>query len=573
MSLPLAAALLAFLPAVAQSAEVVLTSRGEAAVQEHAFDDQAASFSQIVNGSTPTGWIKIGTPPKWLLVIFDTGSDILVAKTWDTVQTELDKLDQGVRGMVQPTDHLYNHASSSTYRVKMMKNEHGKNVRAQSEISYGSGSAITDEGNDTVAVGHFALDNFSISEITADSLSLLHTDANISGILGLQHMKNRSAGMSIFNRLRDADQLHSFGYCRGTGDNGTFIWGDHSTEGHEIPVIGSIHWAVKLSTMKITATANASGNATHHDNHTSIITRMQDQGENHSVSNVAIMDTGSNIIAGPTPIMEALSNKANVKADCSNFDSLPDIHFSLGGHAVTVTPKGYVMKIAMPDIGMGGYGDGDGDSADGFGDGDGDGSEDGAGESGGDGDGMGLDQQAVKHQRHRAHQKAKLGWKAAIAHLKKHKGIDLAPAMANVELDDPTLNATLPEFMCMPAFVPLDKETSFGPLYIVGTPLLQTTYARWSWAKDDESPKIFLKNLTESSTCHSARADSWADTSVSLEADGSVSSSPLLRSEPRPIIQDTARNQEQSFKGPFIRTIDEIFYPHWATRLENGGQL
>ncbi len=45
-------------------------------------------------------------------------------------------------------------------------------------------------------------------------------------------------------------------------------------------------------------------------------------------------------------------------------------------------------------------------------------------------------------------------------------------------------NATAQEFLCMPALVPLDKHTKFGALYIVGTPLLDSYYARWSFAKD-----------------------------------------------------------------------------------------
>merc|ERR1719271_1782381 len=64
-------------------------------------------FVQLVNGSTPTGWMEMGTPPKYLLVIFDTGSDKLVAKTWDTVSSELSSVDQGIQGMVQPSALIY----------------------------------------------------------------------------------------------------------------------------------------------------------------------------------------------------------------------------------------------------------------------------------------------------------------------------------------------------------------------------------------------------------------------------------------------------------------------------------
>lgn len=173
-------------------------------------------FRQPTNGSTPTGWIQLGTPPKWLLTIFDTGSDKLVAKTWDTVKTELANMDEGISEMVLPSDRIYNHASSSSYKKRLMLDPStGKLEPMQSQISYGSGTAFTDEGNETVMVGGQSLDNFSLSEITADTLSLLHTKKGVSGVLGLQHMKNQSLGASLFSRMRDADLMASFGYCRG----------------------------------------------------------------------------------------------------------------------------------------------------------------------------------------------------------------------------------------------------------------------------------------------------------------------------------------------------------------------
>merc|ERR1712032_513882 len=45
-------------------------------------EDGMQELRQQVNGSTPTGYIDVGTPSVKMLVIFDTGSDKLVAKTW-----------------------------------------------------------------------------------------------------------------------------------------------------------------------------------------------------------------------------------------------------------------------------------------------------------------------------------------------------------------------------------------------------------------------------------------------------------------------------------------------------------
>merc|ERR1719387_1047467 len=153
--------------------------------------------------------------------------------------------------MVVPSKLIYDHATSSSYQHQYMTDKSGKKVPKQSAITYGSGTAITDDGTESVLVGDRDLKNFTVMEITADSLQLLHTSKGIAGVLGLQHMQNQSLGHSLFSRLRDADLLSAFGYCRGTGNNGTFIWGDDSTEGTEIEVIGQMHWAMKLMEVKV----------------------------------------------------------------------------------------------------------------------------------------------------------------------------------------------------------------------------------------------------------------------------------------------------------------------------------
>jgi hypothetical protein len=532
------------------------------------------SFTQDVNGSTPTGWMKLGTPPKWLFVIYDTGSDKLVAKTWDTLQNELASIDQGVQGMVLPSDMIYDHNASSSYIRKYTTDPHTNESKpARNEIAYGSGMAITDEGADNVSIGHFMLQNFSISEITADSLQLLHTKKGISGVLGLQHMKNKSLGASFFSSMRDAGKFTSFGYCRGSGDNGTFIWGDSSTEGTELAVVGQMHWAVHLGSIHINPHPNASTDdhgsgplnrtTRHHagdDNKIVVRTgsfierrgwwpfagangglddsEAPDQdasqadadadavdaqpeelfanGSSETPLNpcagnkcVGILDTGSNIIAGPSAFMQAISMKVNVAQDCSNFDTLPTITLEFGGQNLTVHPEGYVMKVPMPnwaDIAAGG---GDAKAMD----------EDGQADAPVIKNslltGISLGQTGVR---------AKSGWKAVFQHLRDHKGIDLSTAMrASLDFDDYIFNATgdansssdnatasVPQFMCMPALVPLDKHTKYGPLFVVGTPLLQTHYARWSWKKGDDSPKIYIKKLSECETCKHSSASTPA---------------------------------------------------------------
>merc|ERR1719506_1374588 len=192
---------------------------------------------------------------------------------------------------------------------------------------------------------------------------------------------------------------------------------------------------------------------------------------------IGILDSGSNIIAGPTPVMKALAAKLDVKMDCSNFETLPTISFMFGGKNVTIAKEGYVMKMRYPKW---------------------------AAEqvaSGMDGEDAGLMEQGERQQSH-------TGWEVVFEELRRTRGIDLT---MHVRSDPITIgdNATMArqtktEFMCMPALVPMDRQTAMGPLYIVGTPLLETHYARWSWPKDKPSPQIFIQSLALSETCERA---------------------------------------------------------------------
>ena len=142
----------------------------------------SSPIHQAVNGSTPIGSIWLGTPPVTLEVIFDTGSHQLLVKTWDTIKTEMQIVDGGIGDEVKPTSKIYNHNRSSTY-TRQFTYKGGIKHPKKGFIAYGSGMAVTDEGSDNVSIGHFMLENFSILEITADSLQLLQA----AGIEVLEH--------------------------------------------------------------------------------------------------------------------------------------------------------------------------------------------------------------------------------------------------------------------------------------------------------------------------------------------------------------------------------------------------
>eukprot|EP00419_Tripos_fusus_P030960 CAMPEP_0172778412 /NCGR_PEP_ID=MMETSP1074-20121228/201894_1 /TAXON_ID=2916 /ORGANISM="Ceratium fusus, Strain PA161109" /LENGTH=382 /DNA_ID=CAMNT_0013615345 /DNA_START=19 /DNA_END=1164 /DNA_ORIENTATION=- len=56
------------------------------------------------------------------------------------------------------------------------------------------------------------------------------------------------------------------------------------------------------------------------------------------------VDTGTSQLAGPTHVINELSNRLNVKQDCSNFHDLPNLGFVVGGNIMNLKPQDYVDK-------------------------------------------------------------------------------------------------------------------------------------------------------------------------------------------------------------------------------------
>eukprot|EP00427_Karlodinium_veneficum_P003058 CAMPEP_0169168820 /NCGR_PEP_ID=MMETSP1015-20121227/61192_1 /TAXON_ID=342587 /ORGANISM="Karlodinium micrum, Strain CCMP2283" /LENGTH=631 /DNA_ID=CAMNT_0009241589 /DNA_START=149 /DNA_END=2044 /DNA_ORIENTATION=+ len=601
------------------SKHITLNSRGDASYErrgdidsepQSSVDEEGDEYIQVVNGSTPTGWVHLGSPPKKMLAIFDTGSDKFVAKTWETLEAEMLSFDPSSEGMVMPTMWVYDHNTSSTYEHKLIwKNTTREWVPEREMISYGSGVAETLDGFDTLHVGGHSIDNMTLSEITADSLQLLHTRAGISAVMGLQHMKNKSLGSSVFSVARNRSMLTSFGYCvdpRGressqegddelSGDNGTFIWGDKSTEGTKLDVVGDMHWAVKLGTMQVMGGKQRNSTGPEDENSTAdaikqkfkdasfgrggesklrqageepyrtrgtfgrddatpyheevredeeVITEAEAACANNSCC--GILDSGSNIIAGPTHLMKAIADQLDVDPFCKNYEDLPKIQLVFGGMTVNVSKEGYVMKVPVPKWAGNGE-DAGGDVA--TLDNDVDPSESEAS--------MPTKRWSLSEVSSRI--TSKRNWKAVFERLHRERGIDFRPILSNFLESENQTDGDAPALMCMPALVPLDMRTKFGPLFVVGTPLLATHYARWSFPKDATNPSIYLKKLEDCDRCRHAHESAQPKF---LQAGAARS---FIRSESQGTVSATQPDERRS--GPVIRHIDDIRFPHWARRI------
>jgi len=56
------------------------------------------------------------------------------------------------------------------------------------------------------------------------------------------------------------------------------------------------------------------------------------------------VDTGTSMLAGPSDLVDKLSNMVNAKEDCSNFHELPNLGFQIGDMVLNLKPEDYMDK-------------------------------------------------------------------------------------------------------------------------------------------------------------------------------------------------------------------------------------
>merc|ERR1740121_1193351 len=56
------------------------------------------------------------------------------------------------------------------------------------------------------------------------------------------------------------------------------------------------------------------------------------------------VDTGTSQLAGPSDIIDSLTQQLNLSSSCENYDSLPDLGFVIGGRILSLAPGEYVDR-------------------------------------------------------------------------------------------------------------------------------------------------------------------------------------------------------------------------------------
>merc|ERR1719375_1067108 len=172
------------------------------------------------------------------------------------------------------------------------------------------------------------------------------------GIAGLMHNANGvQDGKSLFQHLRDRG-MESMGYCINKHGESQLYWFDdrHLPDGaKKVDVVCQHHWGVTTSAIAV--------------GHNDIKPRLAPEGaERYSDPEakgkkaqelcgdgpcVAILDTGTNFIVGPEPIIENTVLeivRVGFREDCMfSYKALPDIVITLDQESFHIKPHHYIV--------------------------------------------------------------------------------------------------------------------------------------------------------------------------------------------------------------------------------------
>jgi len=268
------------------------------------------------------GTVEIGAQRQSFDVVFDSGSGNLVLPASDCV-TDACLLH-----------HRYNQTESLSSR-RVTCNASDPEMQDEASLHFGTAEIIGRCVDDQICIGAAC---YRGSFIAASYESPFFTSFDYDGVLGLglSQLSQRGSEFSAVERLKATEKLHHtmFAVFLSREDSsvevseitfGSFKTSHMESDLHWVPISrASGYWEVKIDDITI-------------DNH------PQDLCANCFVA----LDTGTTDLAGPSRIIEALSQRLNVEPDCSNLDHLPRLGFLVNGQTLNLEPKEYIDDDAI----------------------------------------------------------------------------------------------------------------------------------------------------------------------------------------------------------------------------------
>eukprot|EP00747_Dinoflagellata_sp_TGD_P101953 gnl/TRDRNA2_/TRDRNA2_168513_c0_seq5.p1 gnl/TRDRNA2_/TRDRNA2_168513_c0~~gnl/TRDRNA2_/TRDRNA2_168513_c0_seq5.p1 ORF type:complete len:588 (+),score=157.98 gnl/TRDRNA2_/TRDRNA2_168513_c0_seq5:86-1849(+) len=298
---------------VAMRHEALLFARTKSH-SRHRMGLRSAEELGVVHKTAYWGEISVGTPAQPFKVIFDTGSGNLILPS------------SNCDGAGCKPHKKYNSKASTT--SSFVTNEKGE---SSSEITFGTGQIEGDFFKDKMCIGEsLCIDaNF----IAADKESAEpFREIPFDGIMGLG-FKDLSMGGG-FNMI---DELTKNGALPGgqisfyltDGGDSEVTFGGYKSE----YLASDIVWApVEVQSWWQVAVQDITFN-------------NQPKNLCDGECRVAV-DTGTSMLAGPSDLVDKLTEMIGAKDDCSNYDSLPKLGFQVGDKVLNLLPDDYMDKSA-----------------------------------------------------------------------------------------------------------------------------------------------------------------------------------------------------------------------------------
>ncbi|SIO73382.1 Cathepsin E-B [Babesia microti strain RI] len=267
--------------------------------------EDPASIEELINfhNSQYFGKIKVGTPGKDFVVVFDTGSSQLWIPS------------------IKCSDGCENHERFDPKNSTTYKSQNGDNGdKAISSIKYGSGECVLELGYDEVRVGNLVVKNQSIGLALKESKHPFG-DLPFDGLVGLGLPEIGSNGSfddknsplmdSIKHQNLLKNNIFAFYMSEDTNINGALSFGSvdpkHIKPGHVplwFPLISTDYWEVAIEDILIDDKSFGAC------------------GDNGCK---AAVDTGSSLITTPSILALELYDRIKAASDCSNYTELPKI--------------------------------------------------------------------------------------------------------------------------------------------------------------------------------------------------------------------------------------------------------
>jgi len=289
-------------------------------------DRQNSTGAGAVHQPAYYGRILVGTPPQEFSVIFDTGSGNVIIPDSSCTRS-------GCVGH----DKFQADSSSSALDINLEGDEVTGDYRDMVTITFGTGEidGIYLEDKVCVSQGKCTKNRF-IASTRQTSMPFAHLE--FDGIVGLGFPAlAEGPRFSLLESLvaNGAVQKNQFAIFLGA-EQDEITFGGYRPERMQNP--NDIFWTpvTKEYYWQVEATDMYAG-----DHATGICGSVWGGGH----CQIAV-DSGTNLLAGPSAVHRQLSQQLHINPDCSNFHQLPTLGFMIGGRKLEIKPEYYVNRVS-----------------------------------------------------------------------------------------------------------------------------------------------------------------------------------------------------------------------------------